>query len=313
MARYLGERLLMMAATVIGIVTVVFFLMRAIPGDPAAYILGNYATPDALSGLRHSLGLDRPLAIQYAMYLGKALRGDLGISVVTQQSALGEVVGSIPPSAALAFAGVAIAVVVGVPLGILSAAKQGSTLDITVMVAALSGISFPVFWIGLAAILLFAHAVRWFPAIGAGAAGDPIDQLHHLVLPAIVLGLSVAAYIARLTRSTMLEVLGQDFIRTARSKGLAETQVIWRHALRNALIPILAVIGVTVAWAFGNAILVEIVFSRPGLGSLILKAVSARDYPLVQAAVFVLALGVVVINTTIDILYGVIDPRIRRA
>ena len=313
MALYVGGRLLMMLATVIGILTVVFFLIRVIPGDPAAYILGNYATPAALAGLRHSLGLDRPLAIQYAMYLGRALRGDLGISIVTQQSALGEVIGSVPPSAALAFSGVAIAVVVGVPLGVLSAVKQGSALDITVMIGALSGISFPVFWVGLAAILFFAHAVRWFPAIGAGASNDPLDQLHHLILPAIVLGLSIAAYIARLTRSTMLEVLGQDFIRTARSKGLTEGHVIWRHALRNALVPILAVIGVTAAWAFGNAILVEIVFSRPGLGSLILKAVSARDYPLVQAAVFVLALAVVIINTTIDILYGVIDPRIRRA
>jgi peptide/nickel transport system permease protein len=312
-SRYIGGRLAMMAATIIGILTVVFFLMRAIPGDPAAYILGNYATTDALNALRHNLGLDQPLIVQYAQYLLRAAHGDLGTSIMTRQPALSEVFHSVPPSAALAIAGVAIAVAVGVPLGILSATKQGTALDISVMVGALSGISFPVFWVGLVAILLFAHALRWFPAVGAGAEGDPADQIHHLILPAIVLGLSVAAYIARLTRSAMLEVLNQDFIRTARSKGLAERFVIWRHALRNALVPVLAVIGVTIAWAFGNAILVEIVFSRPGLGSLILKAVSARDYPLVQASVFVLAVAVVLVNTAIDILYGVIDPRIRTA
>lgn len=302
----------MMVATIIGILTVVFFLMRAIPGDPAAYILGNYATPDALAALRHSLGLDQPVYVQYITYVGQALHGNMGVSVISQQPALAEVAQSIPPSAELALAGVTIAVVLGVPLGILSAVKQGTTLDVAVMIGALSGISFPVFWIGLVAILLFAHAVRWFPAIGAGGS-SAADQLWHLALPAIVLGLSVAAYIARLTRSAMLEVLGQDFVRTARSKGVSEVVVIWRHALRNALIPILSVIGVTVAWAFGNAILVEIVFSRPGLGSLILKAVSARDYTLVQAGVFVLALAVVLINTTIDILYGIIDPRVRQA
>ncbi|SRR5579875_203025 len=313
MARYIGGRLLMMAVTIVAILTVVFFLMRAIPGDPAAYILGNYATSDAITTLRHNLGLDRPLIVQYLLYMGAALHGNLGTSIISQQPALSVVMSNLLPSIELAVAGVAIAAAVGIPFGMLSAARHGTIVDLSVMLGALGGISFPVFWIGLVAILIFAHALRWFPSVGAGSAGDPASQLRHLALPALVLGLSVAAYIARLSRSAMLEVLGQDFIRTARSKGLSERAVMWRHALRNALVPVLSVIGVTIAWAFGNAILVEIVFSRPGLGSLILKAVSARDYPLVQAAVFVLAVAVVLINTTIDVLYGIIDPRIRQA
>ncbi len=301
----------MMVATTVGILSVVFFLIRLIPGDPARFILGDYATPQAIASLQHSLGLDRPLPVQYAVFILGAAHGDLGQSAITHQPALREVFANLPPSLALAVVGVAIAIGIGLPLGIWSALKRGTAIDLAAMAVAVGGISFPAFWIGLVAILLFSHRIKLFPSVGVGAAGDPLDQVRHLVLPALVLGLTVAAYIARLTRSAMLEVLGFDFVRTARAKGLAERLVIWRHALRNALVPILAVIGVTIATAIGNAILVEIVFSRPGIGSLILKAVSARDYPLVQAAVFVLALSVVLINTLVEILYGIVDPRLR--
>jgi peptide/nickel transport system permease protein len=285
--------------------------MRAIPGDPAEYMLGDYATPQALAALRAQLGLDRSLIEQYTMFIARAATGDLGTSVVTGQAALSEIVASLPSSAVLAVAGLLIAVGFGVPAGIAAAVRQGSRFDVAVMLIALGGISFPVFWLGLAAILLFAHQLSLFPALGSTSSESWLDQLHHLVLPAAVLGFSVAAYIARLTRSAMLEVLGQDYVRVARAMGVKERRIIYRLALRNAMVPILAVIGVTFAWSLGNAILIEAVFSRPGVGSTMLKAILARDYQLVQAGVLALAAGVVITNTALDVAYGFIDPRLR--
>lgn len=311
MLGFLGRRLIQLIVTMLGIVTVAFFLMRAIPGDPATYILGDYATKEALATLRSQLGLDRPVIEQYFIFLGRALSGDLGSSVVTGQPALHEILTSLPSSAALALSGLAVAIAIGVPLGIMSAVRQGTWVDLAIMLGALAGISFPVFWVGLVAILFFAHWLGLFPALGATSSSNLIDQIYYLILPAIVFGFSIAAYIARLTRSAMLEVLNQDYIRVARSMGISENKIVFRYALRNALIPILAVIGVTFAWAFGNAILIEVVFSRPGVGSTLLKAILARDYQLVQAGVLVLAAIVVIINVSLDISYGFIDPRLR--
>lgn len=307
-ARCLGQ----LAVALVGIVTVAFFLMRAIPGDPALYMLGDFATTEALATLRARLGLDLPVWQQYFVFLAGAARGDLGVSVVTGQPALAEIWAAVPPSAALAVAGMLVAVAAGVPLGIIAAVRQGSAVDVLVMLIALGGISFPVFWVGLVAILTLSHALGLFPALGASSEPGFWTGLHHMALPALVLGLSVAAYIARLTRSAMLEVLGQDHIRVARAMGVPERRIIWKLALRNALIPVLAVIGVTFAWSLGNAILVEAVFSRPGLGSTILKAILARDYQLVQAGVLVLAASVVLLNTILDLVYGMIDPRLRQ-
>ena len=307
-ARCLGQ----LAVALVGIVTVAFFLMRAIPGDPALYMLGDFATTEALATLRARLGLDLPVWQQYFVFLAGAAQGDLGVSVVTGQPALAEIWAAVPPSAALAVAGMLVAVAAGVPLGIIAAVRQGTAVDVLVMLVALGGISFPVFWVGLVAILTLSHALGLFPALGASSEPGFWTGLHHMALPALVLGLSVAAYIARLTRSAMLEVLGQDHIRVARAMGVPERRIIWKLALRNALIPVLAVIGVTFAWSLGNAILVEAVFSRPGLGSTILKAILARDYQLVQAGVLVLAASVVLLNTILDLVYGMIDPRLRR-
>jgi peptide/nickel transport system permease protein len=312
MAAYIARCAAQLLVALVGIVTVAFFLMRAIPGDPALYMLGDFATTEALATLRARLGLDLPVWQQYGVFLLRAVQGDLGASVVTGQSALAEIRASIPPSAALAVAGMTIAILFGVPLGIIAAVRQGSAVDVAVMLVALGGISFPVFWVGLVAILTLSHALGLFPALGATSEPGFWKGLHHLALPAIVLGLSVAAYIARLTRSVMLEVLGQDHIRVARAMGIPERRIVWHLALRNALIPVLAVIGVTFAWSLGNAILVETVFSRPGLGSTILKAILARDYQLVQAGVLVLAAAVVLLNTVLDLVYGAIDPRLRR-
>jgi peptide/nickel transport system permease protein len=309
---YLARCALQLLVALVGIVTVAFFLMRAIPGDPALYMLGDFATAEALANLRARLGLDQPVWRQYLIFLVRAAGGDLGMSVATGQPALAEIWSAVPPSAALAAAGMAVAVLVGVPLGIVAAVRQGSAVDVFVMLVALGGISFPVFWLGLVAILVFSHALGLFPVLGATSQPGFWKAAHHLALPALVLGFSVAAYIARLTRSAMLEVLGQDHIRVARAMGVPERRIVWRLALRNALIPVLAVIGVTFAWSLGNAILVETVFSRPGLGSTILKAVLARDYQLVQAGVLVLAAAVVLLNTALDLLYGAIDPRLAR-
>lgn len=311
MLGYLGRCLAHLLVTVAGIVTVAFFLMRAIPGDPAQYMLGDYATQESLAVLRAQLGLDRSLIEQYLLFVARAMSGDLGTSVATGQAALTEIVDSLPASLALAFAGLFVAIAIGVPSGIAAAVRQGTWLDVAIMLVALGGISFPVFWLGLAAILLFAHTLGIFPALGSSSDGGWITALHHLTLPALVLGFSVAAYIARLTRSAMLEVLNQDYVRVARAMGIPDRRVVYRLALRNALVPILAVIGVTFAWSLGNAILIEAVFSRPGVGSTMLKAILARDYQLVQAGVLALATGVVLTNTLLDILYGVIDPRLR--
>ncbi len=311
MVKYLARRLFLMGITVIGMVTVVFFLIRLIPGDPAEYMLGDYATKENLAALRAELGLNLPIYKQYLRFTQRAFTGDLGNSVVTGQPAMDEVIESLPWSAALALGGIVIAIIIGVPLGVISAVRQGSWTDLSVMLIALAGISFPVFWVGLVGILIFAHEIPLFPALGATSSGNVLRQLHHLALPALVLGSSVAAYIARLTRSAMLEVLSQEYVRVARAMGIPESRVVYRLALRNALIPVLAVIGVTFAWSLGSAILVEAVFSRPGLGSMILKAIFARDYQLVQAGVMVLSLAVVLINTSLDIVYGLVDPRVR--
>lgn len=311
MLGYLGRCFVHLVVTVVGIVTVAFFLMRAIPGDPAQYMLGDYATKEALAALRAQLGLDRSLVDQYLLFVGRAVRGDLGTSVATGQPALTEIVDSLPSSLALAISGIIVAIALGVPSGIAAAVRQGTWLDVVIMLVSLGGISFPVFWLGLAAILLFSHKLGVFPALGSSSSGDWLTQIHHLTLPALVLGFSVAAYIARLTRSAMLEVLGQDYVRVARAMGVPEGRVVYRLALRNALVPILAVIGVTFAWSLGNAILIEAVFSRPGVGSTMLKAILARDYQLVQAGVLALAAGVVLTNTVLDVTYGIIDPRLR--
>jgi peptide/nickel transport system permease protein len=309
--RYLARQLVQMVVTVLGIVTVVFFLVRTIPGDPAAYMLGDYATQDSVAALRAQMGLDLPLYVQYLRFLRHAAEGDLGSSVVTGQPALPEALSSLPPSAALAVSGIVIATVIGLPLGVITAVRQGSWTDFAVMIGALLGISFPVFWLGLVGILLLSHDLRLFPALGGSSTDDLGSQIYHLALPALVLGVSVAAYITRLARSAMLEVLNQDFILVARAMGVKEHRIVYRLALRNAMVPVLAIIGVTFAWSLGSAILIEAVFSRPGLGSMILKAVFARDYQLVQAGVLILAIAVVLVNTALDLSYAVIDPRRR--
>lgn len=311
MIGYILQRLLLLVPTLLGVVTVVFLLLRLIPGDPAEFIMGDYATKEGLALLRAQMGLDLPLYKQYAIFIADWAKGDMGRSLISGQPALKEVLSVFPFSIHLATAGMFIATVVGIPLGVFSAIRQNTLVDYSAMAVALFGVSMPVFWIGIMAILLFSYYLPYFPATGVGEPDDWVSLLHHLFLPAMTLGLASMAYIARLTRSAMLEVIRQDYIRTARSKGLSEKIVIVRHALPNALIPVLALIGLTFGWALGSSIIIETVFSRAGLGLLLIKAIFARDYPVVQAGVALLAVSVVLINLMIDLLIVFIDPRIR--
>jgi len=311
MVTYIAMRLASLIPTLIGVVTVIFLLMRLIPGDPAEFILGDYATEQSLARLRSQMGLDLPIIQQYGIFMYKAVQGDLGRSLVSKQPAMQEVLRVFPHSLVLSFSGVLIAAVLGIPLGILSAIRQNTYTDYGAMTFALFGISMPTFWLGIVAILLFSFYLPIFPAIGVGDTSRISNLLYHLVLPAGTLGLAATAQVARLTRSSMLEVVRQDYIRTAQAKGVREIRIIAIHAFRNAMIPVLAMIGLLFGWALGSSIIIETVFSRPGLGLVLIKAIGTRDYPVVQAGVAVLSMTFVMINFTIDLLFAMIDPRIR--
>lgn len=313
MTRYLVMRLLMGIPTVLGVTTLMFLLMRTLPGDPALFMLGDYYTEEAYLRIRQHLGLDQPIHVQFLVYVGNVLTGDFGISVIARRPVMHEVMAALPYSAVLAGAGLVIAIAIGIPIGVMSAQRQGTWTDHTLMTASVIGISAPSFWLGLVLILVFAHYVKLFPSFGPGREGDLISQAHHLALPALVLGVGTAAYLARITRSAMLEVVRQDYIRTARAKGLGERRVTYRHALKNALVPVLAVLGVALASALGGTLLVEIVFARPGMGTLLIKSVFARDYQVVQAIVIVIGVLTVLVNIALDVMYTYVDPRLRHA
>ena len=295
------------------------------PGDPVLVMLGTDATPSELDRLRHLLGLDQPLYVQYAQYLGRLLTGQMGDSIF-QHQAVSKLIGDrFPATVELTLAAMSIAVVLGMLTGVISAVVPYSLFDVTAMLIALAGVAMPVFWLGMLAILLFSLQLGWLPSFGRGEpfvqavqywfrTGDPsdvVDSLRHIVLPALTLGAFSAALISRLVRSALLEVLGQDYVRTARAKGLAQAPVIAQHALPNALIPVITVIGLQVGTLLGGAVLAETIFAWPGMGRLLIQAISQRDYPLVQGIVMVTALAVSIINVIVDLLYATINPRVR--
>jgi peptide/nickel transport system permease protein len=288
------------------VTVVVFGLLHLTPGDPASLMLGEQATPEQIRDLRHALGLDEPLLGQYARFLNHAVRGDFGTSIRAQRPALEVVLERLPATLLLAAGAFVFAVSLGMPIGVLSAVKRLSLWDHGSMALALMGQSMPVFWLGLMLIIVFSVHLRWFPVSGAGGP-------QHLVLPAVTLGTFLIGLIIRLTRSSMLDVLGQDYVRTARAKGLAEPAVIVRHALRNALIPVVTLLGLQLGILLGGAVITETVFAWPGLGMMTVTAINQRDYPVVQCAVFVSAVLVVSINWVVDVLYHFLDPRIRAA
>jgi ABC-type dipeptide/oligopeptide/nickel transport system permease component len=313
MIGFVVRRLLAAAPTLIAVLTLVFVIVRIVPGDPALVILGDQATPDAIAALRARLGLDRPLYEQYFDFLFASLTGDFGTSLVTGRPIVSEVAAVLPHTLDLTGAAMLIGTVVGVPVGIWAALHRNRAIDVAARILSLLGLSFPVFVSGIFLLLLFALHWRIFPVIGNANLADPVDRLHKLVLPAITLGLVMAAYITRVTRSAMLHVLSEDFIRTARAKGVPWRAVVWKHGLRNALIPVVTVVGLYVGILIGNSVLTEIVFNRPGLGKIIVGALNQRDYSMLQGLMVIYCFLIVVVNLITDLTYGLIDPRVKHA
>ncbi len=300
---YIAKRLLLAIPVILGVAFVVFAMVRIVPGDPAQIIAGEAATKEFVEAVRKDLGLDRPLLEQFVSFVGNLLRGDFGRSVRSRAPVVIEVRARLPNTISLTLAGMLVAITVGVTAGVVSAVRPYSLVDTAVMLVALAGLSMPVFWSGLMLILVFAVWLGWLPAVGTGTPA-------HLILPAVTLGMATAAIIARMTRSSMLEVLRSDYIRTARAKGLADPSVISRHAFRNALIPVITVVGLQMGTLLSGAVLTESVFAWPGIGRLLVEGILTRDYPIVQAAVLVVALAFVLVNLFVDVLYAIVDPRI---
>ena len=314
MSQYLTRRLLLLVPVLAGVSIIVFLVLHLSPGDPAEIMLGSQATKEDLARLRAELGLTEPLHVQYVHWMSHVVRGDLGRSLWMKRPVLTEVLERFRATLVLTGTALVLSTVGGLALGIASATRPNSALDRLSAVASLFGASMPVFWLGIVLMVVFSLWLGWLPASGMFApygGGDARDLLSHLILPALTLAAASVTIVARLTRSTMLEVLGQDYVRTARAKGLAERGIVIRHALKNAMIPILTVVGVQAGYLLGGAVLTETVFAWPGVGTLMVQGILARDFPLVQGCVLVIALSFVLINLCVDLLYGFLDPRIR--
>ena len=329
---YIVKRLAMLVPVMLGVSIIAFSLIHLAPGDPARTMLGERATQEQLNEIREKYGLDKPLYVQYGIWLNGVLHGDLGRSITTHEEVAKEIGDRLPNTMELSIAAMIFAIIVGVFAGIISATKQYSITDYTCMGVALFGISMPVFWLGIMLMMIFGVFLGWLPIGGridllipfqrvtgfmvfdsiiTGNFPALISVLRHLILPAVALGTIPMAMIARVSRSSMLEVLRQDFIRTERAKGLSERMVIYKHAVRNAMVPVVTVIGLNFGLLFAGAILTETVFSWPGIGRLVVNAVYERDYPLVVGCILVFAIAFVIVNLVTDILYTRIDPRIR--
>jgi peptide/nickel transport system permease protein len=305
MLTFVLRRLVLAVPVLLGVIFAVMLTIELVPGDPVALMLGEHASRDAVATLREFLGLDKPLLVRYVQYVGRLASGDLGRSIAQNRPVVDELVEAWPATVQLTLAALLLAGVVGIAAGIVSAVWPNSLFDAVARLASLFGLSMPVFWTGLVLIVVFAFWLPWFPVGGTGSAA-------HLVLPAVTLALPSIAMIARMTRSSVLEVLREDYVRTARAKGVREQLVVVKHALRNAAIPILTLVGLQAGQLMGGAVLTETVFAWPGLGRLMVKAIFARDYVLLQGAVLVFALAFVVVNLVVDLSYGALDPRVSR-
>lgn len=304
MTKYVLRRILLLIPVLLGVSFLVFTIMSLTPGDPAQLILGENAPKEAILQLRQEMGLDDPYLMQYFRFVGKAITGDFGRSYTTGREVFGEIFSRFPNTMVLAILGVIIAILIGIPLGIISATKQYSLIDSVGMIGALLGVSMPNFWLGLMLILFFSVNLGWLPSGG-------FDGWKSVILPAFTLGTGSAAIITRMTRSSMLEVIRQDYIRTARAKGVAEKVVINKHALKNALIPVITVVGLQFGGLLGGAVLTESVYSWPGVGRMMVDAIRQKDTPTVLATVVFLATVFSVVNLMVDILYAYVDPRIK--
>jgi peptide/nickel transport system permease protein len=304
------RRLGFACVTLFAVLTLVFVLVRIVPGDPAQLILGDQASREAIESLRHRLGLDLPIGEQYVLFLAGALRGDWGVSLVSGQPVIGEVLKVLPWTIQLTIVSLILGIAIGVPAGVYAAIHRNRFVDYAMRISSLLGLSFPPFVAAIVLLLAFAIALPWFPVISART-GSFTAWYQSITLPAVSLGLITAAYITRVTRSAMLEVLSEDYVRTARAKGVPWKAVVWRHALRNALIPIITVVGLYLGILIGNSVLTEIVFSRPGLGKLLIGALNQRDYPMLQGMMVIYTLVVVLVNLCTDLAYGFVDPRVK--
>jgi peptide/nickel transport system permease protein len=312
MARYLATRLISLVPILFGTSVVAFLLIRLVPGDPAVALLGMEADARSLAALRAQLALDQPIVVQYVTWLGHILTGDFGRSIQGGRAVFPLLIGALTPTALLSAAALVISLVIAIPAGIVAATHRNSGADYTASFLALCGLSLPSFWLGILMILAFSIYLPLFPASGyVSPLVDPVAHLRHLVLPAVTLGAALAAATMRMTRATMLEVLRADYVRTARAKGLSHRRVIWGHALRNARIPIVTLLGIQLGQLLGGVVITETVFSWPGIGKLTVDAIFARDYPVVQGAVLLTAALFVLINLVTDLIYTVLDPRVR--
>jgi len=313
MLTFLVRRVLSALLIVWAVVTIVFFSMRIIPADPAEVVLGDHASAEALAAFRKQAGLDQPMLGQYLGLLAGLAHGDLGRSMITNQSIGEQIAAAFPHTLALAIGVLLVGVMIGIPIGVVTAVKRGTWIDFSGRVFSLLGLSFPPFYVGIVLLIVFSVWLGWFPVIHAPRTGTIGETLYKLVLPSLSLGFVQAAYIARLTRSTMLETLSQDYIRTAFAKGLRPSQVYFKHALRNVLIPVVTAIGLYTGAILGGAILTEVVFSRPGLGKLLIGAVAQRDYNLIQSGLIVFASIVILVNLLVDLSYSLLDPRVKNS
>lgn len=304
MTKYLLRRLLQLIPILFGVYTIAFFLMRVLPGDPARFLLGFRGNDQALAILRERMRLDDPIGVQYVTFLGNLLQGDLGASYITGEPVTEMIGRAFPLTLQLALVATVVSAGFGVPLGVLSALRKDSLVDNSARILAVLGASVPTFWLGIQLQVVFGLNLRWFPISGVG-----FDS--HIILPGAALAVSTLVLLMRMTRSSLLDELGQDYVRTARSKGLRERRVIWRHALRNALLPVLTVWGLSLADLLTGALLVEVIFSWPGMGRLLVQSISTRDYPLLQANLIILAVVYAGANLLVDVLYTMVDPRIR--
>lgn len=311
MLKFIFKRFLLAIPTLLAVLTIVFVIARVIPGDPAIVILGDSASREALDNLRQRLGLNQPLSKQYIDFILNALRGNLGESLVSGTSVMKEVMNVLPYTIDLTIAGIIIGIIFGIPLGVLTAVYRNSAIDFITRIASLLGLSFPAFYSAILLIIVFALQLGWFPVLSSGDLSNPVQRLHHLILPGVNLGLIMVAYVTRATRSSMLEVLREDYIRTAKAKGLPRTIILFRHAMRNAMIPIITVIGLYLGVLVGNSVLTEIVFNRPGLGKLIIGALNQRDYSMLQGLMVVYGFIIVLTNLITDLTYGFTDPRVK--
>jgi len=329
--QYVLRRLLIAVPMLLGAMSIVFFAMRVLPGDPCVAMMGDQATSEALADCTKNLGLSRPLAVQYVDYLWRSIRLDFGNSFRQGYPVSAYIARMFPHTFVLVMASAIVAALVGVPIGILSALhRRNPLIDYPLRIIALLGLSMPVFWLGILLLIVFSLRLDLFPLIGGGDLDGVIgmirsgevfshpgdffagvgDVLHHLTLPALALGFTLAATVSRLSRSAMLEIISQDYIRTARAKGQGERAVVYKHALRNMMVPLLTIIGIFVAIALTGTVLTETVFTRPGLGKMLVDAIGARDYPVAQGAITVFTMIIILVNLVVDMLYAVVDPRV---